>query len=379
VAHCPRRIQAPPEERHAGRQLAVATTLAIKLGKLDSIVDFTHAAADELQSAFGYYLTAVHEVSGEALRLLATAGELAVSHPEYLRERALLSFSTGNRVAHSGQQLLINDTHLDPEYVAIRPPLDPRAELCTPIFVHQRVWGVLSIWQRQANAFGGYDVMLANAVAAQLGAAVDRHMLTVTMESNFTNILGLLSDILEYKDAYTGDHAHKVATLAARVAATLELDADTVRRVRYCALLHDIGKIAVPSEVMNKPGRLTAEETTLMRKHASLGATLLARSPLLADIAPLVRATHERWDGQGYPDGVSGTAIPIESRVVAICDAWHAMIEDRVYRKALGEQQAIAELTDNAGSQFDPKVVEALLKTVGAQDDASPAAGGPGA
>jgi HD-GYP domain-containing protein (c-di-GMP phosphodiesterase class II) len=134
--------------------------------------------------------------------------------------------------------------------------------------------------------------------------------------------------------------------------------------MRYCALLHDIGKIGIRSEILTKPGKLTAEEYLEIQEHSAIGATLLARIPPLEQVAPLVRAVHERWDGNGYPDRLAGEEIPIASRIVAVCDAWHAMRADRPYRKALTRRDALGELTRGSGSQFDPAVVRAFIKTI---------------
>jgi HD-GYP domain-containing protein (c-di-GMP phosphodiesterase class II) len=122
----------------------------------------------------------------------------------------------------------------------------------------------------------------------------------------------------------------------------------------------------VRTELLTKPGRLTPEEYVEVQQHSMIGFTLLTRIPLLAQIAPLVRAVHERWDGRGYPDGLSGFEIPVEARIVAVCDAWHAMRYDRPYRRALTRSAALSELETGAGAQFDPDVVSAFISTVDA-------------
>jgi HD-GYP domain-containing protein (c-di-GMP phosphodiesterase class II) len=132
-------------------------------------------------------------------------------------------------------------------------------------------------------------------------------------------------------------------------------------RLRYGALLHDVGKIGVPGEILRKPGPLSDRERELMDEHTAIGARMLARIPFLAPVAPLVRSAHERFDGGGYPDGISGERIPRSAMVIATCDAFHAMTSNRSYRTAMDRGTAIAELQTNAGTQFDPVVVEALI------------------
>ena len=126
--------------------------------------------------------------------------------------------------------------------------------------------------------------------------------------------------------------------------------------------MHDIGKIGVASELLRKPGPLNEEETIAMRCHPELGARILEPVPRLRTVAPIVRASHERFDGLGYPDGLVGDAIPLESRIVAVCDAFDAMVSDRPYRRAMTRDAAIAELRACAGTQFDPRVVQAFLE-----------------
>jgi HD-GYP domain-containing protein (c-di-GMP phosphodiesterase class II) len=125
-----------------------------------------------------------------------------------------------------------------------------------------------------------------------------------------------------------------------------------------------VGKITIPDSVLAKPGPLTDEEWRVMVTHAAFGADLVARTPGIAESASAVRHHHERWDGAGYPDGLSGASIPIEARVVAAADTWNAMTHDRVYRRALGFEAACAELLDIAGSQLDPRIAHALLAVV---------------
>jgi diguanylate cyclase (GGDEF)-like protein len=171
-------------------------------------------------------------------------------------------------------------------------------------------------------------------------------------------------------------HSGEVAELAGRIATELDLPAATVLRCRLAGWLHDVGKVAIPDRVLAKPGPLDAEERQMMMTHAAFGAELVARTPGIAESAGAVHHHHERWDGSGYPDGLAGTDIPIEARIVAAADTWNAMTQDRVYRRALDFEAAVAEITRAAGSQLDPGVAEALLSIVHEQRARSlPAAG----
>jgi HD-GYP domain-containing protein (c-di-GMP phosphodiesterase class II) len=175
----------------------------------------------------------------------------------------------------------------------------------------------------------------------------------------------LLRDLLEEDDEYTGRHTEDVVGLSVAVAERMQLDDDTRRAAELGALLHDIGKIAVPSEIINKPGPLDDDEWAIMKTHTVEGERMLQQvGGLLADVGLVVRASHERWDGGGYPDGLAGEAIPVAARIVSACDAYNAMTTDRAYRKSLGLERAVEELRANAGTQFDPAVVDALVAVV---------------
>jgi hypothetical protein len=173
----------------------------------------------------------------------------------------------------------------------------------------------------------------------------------------------VLADIVEADDAYTGMHSRTVVSLSLDVAQKLGLDARQQRLTEFGALLHDVGKIAVPKEIINKPGPLTPAEWDLVKVHTVDGERILSRvGGFLAEVGKVVRSSHERWDGQGYPDGLIGEAIPIEARIVSCCDAFNAMTTDRPYRSARPTQWALDELRGGAGSQFDPHVVDVVTR-----------------
>jgi putative nucleotidyltransferase with HDIG domain len=175
----------------------------------------------------------------------------------------------------------------------------------------------------------------------------------------------LLRDLLEEDDEYTGHHTEDVVALSVKVAEEMGLDEDLLRATEMGALLHDIGKIAVPDEIINKPGPLDDAEWAIMKTHTIEGERMLQQvGGLLSSVGLVVRASHERWDGGGYPDGLAGEQIPLPARIVSACDAYNAMTTDRSYRKALPLEVAVAELRKNAGTQFAPDVVDALIAIV---------------
>jgi two-component system, cell cycle response regulator len=157
-----------------------------------------------------------------------------------------------------------------------------------------------------------------------------------------------------------GEHLDGVADLAVAVCHRLGLEGDDVERVRHAAELHDIGKVAIPDAILDKPGPLDDDEWAFMRRHTMIGERIVMAAPALAPVARLIRASHERWDGTGYPDRLAGEAIPLGSRIVAVCDAYDAMVADRPYRRGMGHEAALAELQRCAGTQFDRAVVDAF-------------------
>ncbi|CAN5481420.1 hypothetical protein BH10ACT11_BH10ACT11_00260 [soil metagenome] len=206
---------------------------------------------------------------------------------------------------------------------------------------------------RSAHESGGGRAVVSSAVPGSAAQPVPR--------GADADVVIALAHALEERDRYTGEHSETVVDLTARVGEALGLDSAEVDELKTAALLHDIGKVGIPDAILHKPGPLDEREWEIMRQHPAIGERILRAIPGMGTIARVVRHEHERWDGGGYPDRLIGEQIPLGARIILACDAYHAMVSDRPYRKAMPHRAAIAELTDNAGSQFDPKVVEALV------------------
>jgi diguanylate cyclase (GGDEF)-like protein len=181
------------------------------------------------------------------------------------------------------------------------------------------------------------------------------------LELGHGEVIAALASALQERDRYTGEHSESVVDLTARVGDTLGIGGEEIARIRTAALLHDVGKVGVPDEILHKPGPLDDREWEIMRQHPVIGERILRAIPGLGAVARIVRHEHERWDGGGYPDGLVASAIPIGSRIILACDAYHAMVSDRPYRKAMPHADAMSQLSANAGTQFDPDVVQALV------------------
>ena len=220
-----------------------------------------------------------------------------------------------------------------------------------------------------APAFGDYEfserkMRLLAGIANQAEMAINRVDSFENLERTFLSTVEALANALEAKDEYTSDHARSITDMALDVGAAMGLDIATLKRLELAALFHDIGKIGVPSDIIRKAGPLNDRERAIMETHPELGERILAPIERLADVRPIVRACHERYDGSGYPDGKKREEIPIEARIIFVCDAFHAMTTDRPYRAQLSEETAFVQLRSNAGTQFDPLVVDAFIRTM---------------
>jgi HD-GYP domain-containing protein (c-di-GMP phosphodiesterase class II) len=346
-------------------QLTLAARLTARLTAAHDVDELVGIVVQELHDTFAFYLAAIQRLDDDGvLRLVAGSGALAEVMTEFLLVEQSARHGINGRVARTGETSLVSDTRADPDYIVRDPHTDPRSELSVPIVVDGSVWGVLNIEAAEPGAFGEADAVLVETIAASLGSAIHRAELIAEQERTFTTTLSALMSTVEAKDDYTASHEEDVAGLSERVALRMGLSPSHARDVRYAALLHDVGKVAVPSEILLKPGPLTEAEWVEMRRHTVVGGDLVARIDAFAHLAPAVRASHERWDGDGYPDGISGEEIPLAARIIAACDTYDAIVTDRPYRPARTEAQARQELCRVAGIQLDARVVEALLEEI---------------
>ena len=345
-----------------GRRLACAGRLSARLLPLVDARAIAQTTVDELHAAFRYHLAVVHRIEAGKLRPVAGAGPLIREMTNFADWEQPWDEGVNGRVARTGEPALVADTSADPDFIGTDATDDPGSELAVAIRVNGEIWGVLNLEHLHTGAFDGDDIVFADLVAAHVGAALDRARLRGELEGTLMTTLAALCDALEQKDAYTAAHAHDVADLSEAVADRLELGPAEVRTIRYAALLHDIGKIGIRTEILTKPGKLTEEEFSEMRQHTLIGQRILEPIPFFADVHRLVRWAHERWDGRGYPDGIAGHDIPLGARIICACDALHAMTSTRPYRSAMPMAEAIDELRRCAGTQFDPAVVRALVE-----------------
>ena len=239
---------------------------------------------------------------------------------------------------------------------------DVKSLYLLPFIKGESLLGAMILQSQQKNDFQAEDQQFLESIAAQVSIALDNARLYEELEDAFVQTVIALANAVDIRDTYTHDHSQRIAVLALKTGKELGFNTKELEVLRWSSLLHDIGKIGVPDNILLKPGRLTPEEYEIIKKHPQLGASIIAPVKKLRDVAPVVRAHQEHYDGSGYPAGLKGEDIPLAARVLTVVDSYVAMTDDRVYRKAFSHEHAIGELQKLAGAQFDPVVVEAFLR-----------------
>jgi putative nucleotidyltransferase with HDIG domain len=247
--------------------------------------------------------------------------------------------------------------------------LDSVKSLCiSPLMVGDEPIGLLVLGEARSNTRERFDpdkLKLINAISDQIASALRRVTLHEQLEESFVQTVLALAKALDARDSYTQDHSRRMVTITDSLCRKLDIDEEQMQAIRSAAALHDIGKIGVPDEILRKPGPLNSQEWELMKRHPKTGAEILTPVSKLVRVAPIIIAHHEKFDGSGYPYGLKGDQIPMGARILAVVDAYIAITDERVYRKARSHKEAIAELVKYSGSQFDPTVVDVFLKLVG--------------
>ena len=222
-----------------------------------------------------------------------------------------------------------------------------------PFIVDGR-WGVIAVAAPDEVALRDRELELLGGLAHQAKLAIANASSFESLEHTFLSTVEALANALEARDEYTSSHARWITDTALRVGGELGLDGDALKRLELGALFHDIGKIGIPNSVLLKPGPLTEDERALIETHPELGEKILAPIDQLGDVCTIVRACHERWDGEGYPDRKAGDEIPLEARIIFACDAFHAMTTDRPYRGALPAEEALRRLAGGSRHAVRP-------------------------
>jgi diguanylate cyclase (GGDEF)-like protein len=265
---------------------------------------------------------------------------------------------------------------LGPEELAdvVDDRLDPGASYAVAPFEVEGRGAFIVAALPDEGQYSDRELRLFGGLAHQAKLAIANASNYEGLERTFVSTVEALANALEANDEYTSTHARWITDLALRVGRDLGLGDAALKRLELGALLHDIGKIGVPGTILAKPGRLSATERAVIEMHPVLGEKIIAPIDRLHEVRVIVRHCHERWDGRGYPDGLAGERIPLEARIIFVCDAYHAMTTDRPYRRKLGHPEAVRRLRDAAGSQFDPRVVDVCVALLDRERNAVPSA-----
>lgn len=266
-------------------------------------------------------------------------------------------------VVENDEAVVINDVQSDPRYqkgLDRRSAFVTRQMICVPVRSSHRLLGALQAMNSRSGQFTEDDCSLLSALAHQVAVAIENSDLYGELKNAFYDTTAALADTIEKRDPYTGGHTQRVSRYARAISVEMGLTVEQIDSIGLAATLHDIGKIGVPDYVLLKPDRLDDDELTLMRAHPATAADILSHVHSLAEVIPGVVAHHERMNGSGYPEGLSGEQIPLAARIVAVADTFDAMTTSRPYHPAKPAHEALAELRACAGDLFDRQVVDAF-------------------
>lgn len=298
---------------------------------------------------------------------LQIAGQVGLSE-KYLERPEMALDGSARRALQENRILVMDQNNYNPSMLSAPAVMDGiRTAACLPLNVNGQVVGGLDVSFKSEHTFGADELDLLKTLAEQAAVAIQNAQLTEQIHESYLSTIRALAATVEAKDAYTRGHSEVVRQLAIATGRQLGLSNTQLETLNIAALFHDIGKIAVPESILNKPGKLTEEEWVTMRHHPIVGENILRKVPALAEVATIVRHHHERYDGRGYPDQIS-SHDHLLAAIISVCDTYQAMTSDRPYRSAMPHPVAVHEIRKNAGSQFVPEVVDAFIAAIEYQD-----------
>ena len=270
-------------------------------------------------------------------------------------------------VAQHGEPLIVSNTVKDPRFFK---EVDQAADfvthniICVSLRVKKDIIGVIQGINKREGEFTQDDLELLQSLADQIAVALDNARLYEELEDMSLQLVKALSEAIEKRDSYTGGHTQRVLKVCMAISDYLQLSPENKRQLMLAAILHDIGKVGIKDQILNKNEVLTKEEFAIMREHPLLGTKILGHIKQLRTVIPGIQHHHEHYDGSGYPEGLKGEEIPLIARIIAVADTFDAMITDRPYQKGMSRDEAVAEITGNAGTQFDAQVLEAFTQAL---------------
>ncbi|MBI3994543.1 MAG: HD domain-containing protein [Nitrospirae bacterium] len=340
-------------------EMALLYDLSIKLSAQSDLDRICQIVADEVQSvlpAENLAILLVDDKTG-ALRSKIAVGRDGRRHPPFQLEPGR---GIAGRVAQSGQPLIVCDVRQDPDFVPVGYPIG--SLMSVPMTLGRKALGTINVSDRpDGREFTTYDLKLIMAIAAEAAVALENARLFFEVKDLFLSTVKSLVMAIDAKDPYTHLHSLRVSEVSAILSEELGLPAAEVEQIKLAALLHDVGKIGVPEQILLKPDKLTHHEWDAMKQHPLHSVHILEQVKQFSHLVKWVRHEHEHYNGTGYPDRLKGDAIPLPSRIIAVADAFDAITSDRYYRKGRADTVAVDVLQKDSGIQFDPDVVRAFV------------------
>jgi len=334
----------------------------------------------ELESIIPYTSANIGILEGDTLQYLSFLGYEKYDSDNFMKSFRMNreEFHTLDTVLQSKKPLLVENTEKCPFWISIPETSWIKSHLMIPIPFNNEISGIISFDSDKAYTFSQEDIEKINPILPILAVSLENARLYESLnkelkektcierklQSSLYQVIKITSDIMGLKDSYTSEHQKRVARISVAIGREMGLSQERLRFITLCALLHDIGKIAIPSEIINKPSSLTPLEREIMNTHPEIAYNLLKKVNILREIAPVVYQHHERLDGSGYPLGLKNGEILLEAKIIAVADVVEAMTSHRPYRPALPLDTAIREITDKKGASYDPLVVEAFLEAL---------------
>ena len=311
-------------------------------------------------------LVSLYDESKDVLRDVAGSVMPPARLNSLAEEYPLQDFPLTREVLETGRsmEISVSDPAADPSERRLLEEIGFSRVLMNRLSVDGKTLGTVEVYRIDDRRFRSTDPRQVDVLSKFAANTYSRIHLAAKLEAQYTETIEALVSALEARDPYTQAHAGRIRDWSIALSVAMQVPIEQRRAIRLGAVLHDVGKIGVADSILLKPGPLTEEEWAAMRTHPEIGESMLRGIDFLAPALPIVRHHHERWDGNGYPDGLVGSEIPVGARIVAVCDAFDAMTSDRPYRPAMSIDAACDELTRNAGTQFDPTCVDLLVDLV---------------
>ncbi len=342
-------------------KLEILTRLS---GLLNSSLDFEYVKRRTISA-----VTELLDCETSSLLLRDEKGQLffevALGEKGEIVKRFQLKMGEGiaGWVAMHGEPLIVPNAVEDPRFFK---NVDQASDfithniICVPLRIKEEIIGVIQGINKRQGEFTQDDLELFQSLADQIAIALDNARLYEELNEMARKLVEGLSEAIEKRDSYSGGHPQRVLKICTAISKYLPLTPEEKRQLTLAAILHDIGKVGITDQILSKNGMLTVEEMEIIREHPRAGAEIVGHIKQLQPIIPGIQYHHEHYDGSGYPEGLQGDAIPLIARIIAVADTYDAIIHERSYQKGMSKSEAVAEITENAGTQFDPHMVAAF-------------------